>query len=212
MALQPAASDRLPQNRLELFRWRLASDRPDRSRRCGPRERHPLRRHNLVSEAWQASGLRRHSCRYAASAGIALRPTAQGAARPEAPPSLSRDLARAASNRDRVNEVGHHDHHRPLPQMLPASKWKLAANSGREQFFGSFLKRARTQTAWSHSRECSVVGDFWLDPAIRKRCLKSSGLEKRIFSIAASRRPSKGSNRRLAGRIRAMALKRSQYH
>jgi hypothetical protein len=46
-----------------------------------------------------------------------------------------------------------------------ASEWKLVGNSGREQFFGSFLKRGSNEDGLELIlANVSVVGDFWLDP------------------------------------------------
>jgi hypothetical protein len=46
---------------------------------------------------------------------------AQGAARPEAPELVPRSY-QGSLVQGPLNEVRHHDHHRPLPQMLPAPR------------------------------------------------------------------------------------------
>jgi hypothetical protein len=51
-----------------------------------------------------------------------------------------------------------------------ASEWKLVANSGRQQFFGSFLKRGSNEDGLELIlANVSVVGDFWLDPPFAQR-------------------------------------------
>ena len=64
-----------------------------------------------------------------------------------------------------------------------ASEWKLVANSGRQQFFGSFLKRGSNEDGLELIlANVSVVGDFWLDPPFAND-VGSSGLES-VFSVS----------------------------
>ena len=66
-----------------------------------------------------------------------------------------------------------------------ASEWKLVANSGREQFFGSFLKRGSNEDGLELIlANVSVAGDFWLDPPFAND-VGSSGLES-VFSVSRS--------------------------
>jgi len=64
-----------------------------------------------------------------------------------------------------------------------ASEWKLVANSGREWFFGSFLKRGLNEDGLELIlANVTVVGDFWLDPPFAND-VGSSGLES-VFSVS----------------------------
>ena len=64
-----------------------------------------------------------------------------------------------------------------------AGEWKLVANSGREQLFGSFLKQGANEDGLELIlANVSVVGDFWLDPPFAKD-VGSSGLES-VFSVS----------------------------
>jgi hypothetical protein len=64
-----------------------------------------------------------------------------------------------------------------------ASEWKLVGNSGREQFFGSFLKRGSNEDGLELIlANVSVVEDFWLDPPFAND-VGSSGLES-VFSVS----------------------------
>ena len=66
---------------------------------------------------------------------------------------------------------------------ISASEWKLVANSGREQFFGSFLKRGSNEDGLEIIfANVSVVGDFWLDPPFANDA-GSTGLQS-VFSVS----------------------------
>jgi len=64
-----------------------------------------------------------------------------------------------------------------------AGEWKLVANSGREQFCGSFLKRGSNEDGLELIlANVSVVGEFWLDPPFASD-VGSSRLES-VFSVS----------------------------
>jgi hypothetical protein len=66
---------------------------------------------------------------------------------------------------------------------ISAREWELVANSGREQFFGSFLKRGSNEDGLELIlANVSVVGDFWLDPPFANDA-GSTGLES-VFSVS----------------------------
>jgi hypothetical protein len=62
-------------------------------------------------------------------------------------------------------------------------EWKLVANSGREQFCGSFIKRGSNEDGLDLVlANVSVIGEFWLDPPFANDG-GSSGLET-VFSVS----------------------------
>jgi hypothetical protein len=66
---------------------------------------------------------------------------------------------------------------------VSAREWELVANSGREQFFGAFLKRGSNEDGLELIlANVSVVGDFWLNPPFAND-VGSSGLES-VFSVS----------------------------
>ena len=66
---------------------------------------------------------------------------------------------------------------------ISAREWELVANSGREQFFGSFLKRGSNEDGLELIlANVSVAGDFWLDPPFADD-VGSSGLES-VFLVS----------------------------
>jgi hypothetical protein len=66
---------------------------------------------------------------------------------------------------------------------ISAREWELVANSGRERFFGSLLKRGSNEDGLEIIlANVSVVGDFWLDPPFANDA-GSTGLQS-VFSVS----------------------------